>query len=138
MHVADQPTCGQGLAQNAAVPSGLAAVAGGLARNLEVHMNALDLDDPPAAEEHTVYERVAALLRRAEGDLTTAAAEMGRARDLPMGRHDMAAMTSPEVLDAFERHVGAERALHAVLGERRAATAQMLEGMRATIGERPG
>jgi hypothetical protein len=138
MHVADQPTCGQGLAQNAVVPAGLAAVAGGLARNLEVHMNALDLDDPPAAEEHAVYERLAALLRRAEGDLDTAAAEMARARDLPMGRHDMAAMTSPEVLDAFERHGAAEEALHALLGERRAALTQMLEQMRRTIGEHAG
>ena len=38
----EEPTCGRGLAQTSAVPAGLAAVAAGLAQNLEVHTRALD------------------------------------------------------------------------------------------------
>ena len=136
--MADQPTCGQGLAHNAAVPAGLAATAGAMARNLEIHMKALDLDDPPAAREHVLYERVAALLRRAEADLEAAGAEMAGAAGLPMGRHDMEVMTHPKVLDAFERYVATEDDLATLLDERRAAMGQMLAGMRRMVGGEAG
>jgi hypothetical protein len=59
---------------------------------------------------------------------------MAAARELPMGRHDMAAITTPDVLDAFERSVGAEDELHALLGARREANEQMLAAMREAIG----
>ena len=132
--MADEQTCGKGLADNAVVPGALAGVAGRLAGNLEVHMRALDRDDPAAAREHEVYERVARGLRAAAADLQAAASEMAAARELPMGRHDTDAMTSPDVLDAYERYVAAEDELHALLGARRAAHARMLGGMRQAIG----
>ena len=56
--MARQPTCGAGLAHNAAVPAKLADVAGMLARNLDAHIPALDLDDPDAALEHDLYKRL--------------------------------------------------------------------------------
>ena len=132
--MAEQQTCGKGLADNAVVPGALAAVAGRLAGNLETHMRALDRDDPAAAREHEVYERVARSLRSAAADLQAAASEMAAARELPMGRHDMAAMASPEVLDAFERYVTAEDELRALLEARREAITQMLAAMREAIG----
>jgi hypothetical protein len=132
--VAEQQTCGKGLADNAVVPGALARVAGGLAGNLEVHMRALDRDDPAAAREHDVYERVARSLRAAAADLQAAASEMAAARELPMGRHDMAAMASRDVLDAFERYVGSEDELRDLLEGRRAAMTQMLAAMRQAIG----
>jgi hypothetical protein len=132
--VAEQQTCGAGLAENAVVPEALGGVASRLARNLEVHMRALDRDDPAAAQEHAVYERVARSLRSAAGDLQAAATEMASARELPMGRHDMEAMRSPDVLDAFERYAGAEDELHALLGARREALEAMLATMREAIG----
>jgi hypothetical protein len=134
--VADEQTCGKGMAQNSVVPAALAEVTGRLAGNLEVHMRALDRDDPAAAQEHAVYERVARGLRGAAADLRAASEEMAAARDLPMGRHDMDAMTSPDVLEAFERSVAAEDALHALLGERRAWREAMLAAMREAIGGR--
>jgi hypothetical protein len=134
--VADEQTCGKGMAQNSVVPAALAEVTGRLAGNLEVHMRALDRDDPAAAQEHAVYERVARSLRGAAADLRVASEEMAAARDLPMGRHDMDAMTSPDVLEAFERSAAAEDALHALLGERRAWREAMLAAMRETIGGR--
>ena len=96
-------------------------------------MRALDRDDPAAAREHDVYERVARSLRSAAADLQAAASEMAAARELPMGRHDMDAMRSPDVLEAYERFVGAEDELHALLGARRAAHEHMLTRMRDAI-----
>jgi hypothetical protein len=132
--VADEPTCGRGLAHNAAVPSALAAVAARLARNLEEHMTALDRTDDAAEREHAVYQSVAQRLRSACAALEAAADEMTAARDLPMGRHDMAAMTRPAVLDAFERYVASENDLRALLEERSAGNRQMLATMRQAIG----
>jgi len=43
-------------------------------------------------------------------------------------------MTSPDVLDAFARYVGAEDELHALLGARREAMMQMLAAMREATG----
>jgi hypothetical protein len=131
--VADEQTCGKGLAHNAVVPGALAGVAGRLAGNLEVHMRALDRDDPAAARELEVYERVARGLRSAATDLQAAATEMAGAYELPMGRHDMAAMTSPDVLDAFERYVASEDELRALLDARREAMTEMLAAMREAI-----
>ena len=99
-------------------------------------MRALDRDDPAAAREYDLYERVARGLRAAAADLRAASEEMAGARDLPMGRHDMAAMTAPDVLEAFERSVAAEEALQALLGERREWREGMLATMREAIGGR--
>jgi hypothetical protein len=132
--MSEQQTCGKGLADNSVVPAALGEVAGDLARNLEVHMRGLERDDPAAAREYEVYERVSRTLREAAAALRAAAGEMAAARDLPMGRHDMQALTSPEVLDAFDRYVAAEDELRELLDGRRAAMTQMLGAMRQAIG----
>jgi hypothetical protein len=59
---------------------------------------------------------------------------MAAAAGLPMGAHDMAAMTSADVLDAFERHVAAEDDLRELLEGRREDNAQTLAMMRAAVG----
>ena len=130
----EQSTCGRGLAASAAVPAALAAVAAGLAQNLEVHIRALAPDDPAAVREGEVYGHVARNLRSAAAELQAAAAEMDAAADLPMGAHDMAAMSTTDVLDAFERHVAAEDDLCRLLDAQRAVNAQMLTMIRAAIG----
>ena len=101
----EQQTCGRGLAEHSALPAQLAEVTEAMASNLQVHMQALELDDEPAREEHAVYLRLAEERRRA-GDN-----EMAAARDLPMGRHDAQTMSSPEVGDAFQRFVKAKQEL---------------------------
>lgn len=130
----EEPTCGRGLAQSTAVPAGLAAVAAGLAQNLEIHTRALDLGDAAAAQELGVYERIARSLRTAAANLQTAAAEMASAVDLPMAAHDLAAVTTPDVLDAFERYVGAEDDLRRLLDARQVDNEWMLAAIRAEIG----
>jgi hypothetical protein len=129
----DEPTCGRGLADSAVVPSALAAVAAGIAQNLEVHTRALDPGDPAAAQERHVYERVVGSLRGAVLDLRAAAEEMAAAVELPMGAHDMAAMTAPDVLNTFERLVAAEVDLRRLLEERREDNEQMIMMIRAEV-----
>ena len=129
----EQPTCGSGLAHNSAVPAALAAVAAGMAQNLEVHMRALDPGDAAAAQEQGVYERVAHSLRSAAADLRAAAAEMASAADLPVGAHDVAALTTSDALGAFEGYVTAEDDLRRLLDARFADDEQMLTEIRAMV-----
>jgi hypothetical protein len=131
--VDEEPTCGRGLAATAGLPSALAAVAAGIARNLEVHTRALDPADPAATQEQHVYECVVRSLRGAVLGLETAAEEMAAAVGLPMGAHDMAAMTTPDVLDAFARLVAAEDDLRRLLEERRAENEQMIAMIRSEV-----
>jgi hypothetical protein len=107
----DQQTCGRGLAEHSALPARLAEVTEAMASNLQVHMQALELDDEPAREEHAVYLRLAEEQRQAAARLRAVANEMAAARDLPMGRHDAQTMSSPEVGDAFRRFVKAKQEL---------------------------
>ena len=93
----EQQTCGRGLAEHAVLPAQLAEVVEAMADNLQAHMQAL--------EEQ----------RQAAGRLRAIAGEMAAARDLPMGRHDIQTMTSPEVGDAFARFVKAKQELLALL-----------------------
>ena len=78
----DEASCGRGLAASAVVPSALAAVAAGIAQNLDVHARALDPGDLAAVQEKDVYARVVHHLRRAVDDLRTAADDMAAAVDL--------------------------------------------------------
>jgi hypothetical protein len=107
----EQQTCGRGLAEHSALPARLAEVTEAMASNLQVHMQALELDDEPAREEHAVYLRLAEEQRQAAARLRAVANEMAAARDLPMGRHDAQTMSSPEVGDAFHRFVKAKQEL---------------------------
>jgi hypothetical protein len=126
----EQQTCGRGLAENSELPARLAAVVEAMADNLRVHMQALELDDEPAREEHAVYLRLAEEQRQAAARLRGVAAEMTAARNLPMGRHDTQAMSSPEVGDAFQRFVDAEEELLALLQ-------RMVEDDRRLLAEIP-
>ena len=117
--MAEPSTCGEGMAENAALPAAVAAVLDAIADNLGAHLPALDpAGDDAAAAEHAAWTAIAARHRALAGDLRAAADEMAAQRDLPMAPHDEAAMASPRALDAFERLVGAEAALGALLARR--------------------
>jgi hypothetical protein len=111
----DEQTCGQGLAEYSVLPAQLAEVTEAMAGNLVAHMQALELDDEAARQEHAVYLRLAEEQRQAAARLRAVAGEMAAARDLPMGRHDTQTMTSPEVADAFRRFVKDKQELLALL-----------------------
>jgi hypothetical protein len=128
----EQQTCGRGLAEHAVLPARLAKVTEAMADNLQAHLQALELADEPAREEHAVYLRLVEEQRQAAGRLRAVAAEMEAARDLPMGRHDEQAMTSPEVGDAFQRFVRAKRELLALLERMAEEDGRMLAAMGAS------
>jgi hypothetical protein len=128
--VSEPSTCGQGLAQSAALPAGLAAVAEAMAGMLERHMTALDLTDPHSTAEHAVYADLAAVHRRAAGHLRAAADRMDAQRDLPMGPHDMAAIAHPATVQAFQNLVDAKRSLLALLRDTADEDDEMLDMMR--------
>jgi hypothetical protein len=111
----EEQTCGRGLAEHSALPARLAEVTEAMAGNLQAHMQALELDDEAARQEHAVYLRLAEEQRQAAARLRAVAGEMAAARDLPMGRHDESAMTSPEVADAFKQLVKAKQDLLVLL-----------------------
>jgi hypothetical protein len=111
----EQQTCGRGLAEHAALPARLADVTNAMADNLQVHMQALELDDEAARQEHAVYLRLAEEYRQLAARLRAVAGEMAAARDLPMGRHDQQTLTSPEVGEAFQRFVKAKHELLVLL-----------------------
>jgi hypothetical protein len=111
----EERTCGQGLAEHSGLPARLAEVTEAMADNLQVHLQALELDDEAARQEHAVYLRLAEEQRQAAARLRAVAGEMAAARDLPMGRHDQQTMGSPEVADAFRRLVAAEQELLGLL-----------------------
>lgn len=125
----EQPTCGQGLAENALLPAKLAELTASLAENLEVHLRTLELDDDDARREHEVYQELARRHRDAAARLAAAAEQMAAQQDLPMGGHDLRALSSPEVAEAFRRFVRRKHELLALLQRQLEEDRRMLAGM---------
>ncbi len=107
----DERTCGEGLAENSALPARLAELTASLADNLEVHMKALDMTDESAKLEHEAYMKLAHQMRAIASELGAAAEQMVGCRALPVGRHDARAISAPAVLEAFEHLVKVKREL---------------------------
>ena len=126
MAMTEQPTCGQGLAQNAALPANLADLFGAVADILEVHLTALEPTHKPSRPEFDAYVALAADHREIESRLHALALQMEGYRDLPMAEHDMEVMTSPQTVEAFHRLVAQEEALAALLNSRLDRYRQML------------
>jgi hypothetical protein len=101
-----------------------------MAGMLERHMTALDLTDPNATAEHAVYGELAAAHRRIADQLRAAADRMDAQRDLPMGPHDMAAITHPATVQVFRTLVDAKRHLLTLLRDTADEDNAMLDIMR--------
>ena len=127
--MANSRTCGQGLAEHAALPAKLGELTAAVADILEHHMEALDLTDENSKREHDAYRDLARKHRSVANQLQETAMQMAGYRDLPMGRHDMKAMASPEVIEAFEKFVRIEQELLALLQARLEQDRQMLVEM---------
>ena len=134
--MANQPTCGQGLASQADLPRQVAATMNAFAAVLEFHMTALDTQDEAAQQEHDVYRRLAGRCRRAATDLEAAATQMVDARDLPMAPHDPQTMQSAQAVQVFEDFIEAEIGLLRFLERQAAEHEAMLHAMR-TSGREP-
>ena len=115
----DTPTtCGLGLAANASLPSAIGAVLAAAAEVLAHHMTALDLGDADARAEHEVYAALVLQHREGAMRLTAISERMQGARDLPMGEHDVAVMSSPDAIEVLRAMVEREDALRALLERR--------------------
>ncbi len=125
----EQPTCGQGIAAHAELPTRLGELIAALAGVLETHMTALDLADVNAKQEYEVYQRLAQQHRHIAALLQAVAADMAAQRDLPMGKHDMQVMMSAAPVAAFRAYVQAEQELLALLQQSAAQDQQMLHAM---------
>jgi hypothetical protein len=122
-----EPTCGQGLAEHSALPARAGELVDAMAEMLRVHRTALDPADADTKPEDAAYARLAEDLVAIADRLRATADAMTGYRDLPMGRHDLSVLTSPDAVAAFERFVAAEQDLQALLG-------QALEEHRAMLG----
>ena len=130
----DEQTCGKGLAQHSALTASLGELIASTARVLEVHMKALDLTDENSQREYDAYRELAHAHRRIAGELADTAHRMAGYRTLPMGRHDMAAMTAAAPRHAFAGFVSNEDALATLLKNRLAEDKAMLDAMAGAAG----
>ena len=126
----EQPTCGKGLAERSKLTSMLGELVAATARVLEVHMRALDVSDPNSKLELDAYRDIATAHRRIAADLATTAERMAGYRTLPMGRHDMAMMTSPAPRHTFAGFVKLEEELAGLLTKNLEQDHAILEQMR--------
>jgi hypothetical protein len=130
--VTEEQTCGQGLADNSALPARMADVTGRLADILELHLPSLDLTDPLSQREHDVYRELLGVYRDIATRMRETAQRMAGYRDLPMGRHDLTAAADPRMVETFSDFVRGKRELRDLLRETEAMDDQMLSAMRAS------
>ena len=128
------PTCGQGLAANSALPAKLGDLIASVAAVLEMHTKALDLEDDNAKQEYDAYVKLVEQHRRTAADLRAMSEQMASYRDLPMGRHDLEAMSTPEAADVFQQLVSVEHELLSLLDERLGRHRPLLSEMRSAAG----
>ena len=122
-------TCGEGLAEHATLPGKVAELLRTMAENLDLHQTTLDLTDPAARREHAAYGELATHYREAVAQLEAAASRMASARALPMGKHNADALTSPALVEVFERFVRLEGELADLLDRDLERDRHMLAGM---------
>ena len=128
---AESQTCGQGLAASSALPARLADVTAAMAAVLTNHMGALDRADPTNQAELDAYRRLSDGYGRITADLRGAADLMAGSPELPMGRHDRAAMADDRAYAAFAELVRSKVDLERLLRDSVEGDREMLAQMRA-------
>ncbi len=113
----EESTCGQGLARHAELPLLMGELVGSVADNLSAHVPGLVSSDENSRREKQVYEHLAERLREAGAMLQTIGTEMAGHEEMPMGEHDLQALSSGEAVDALERMVRVEARLVAQIRE---------------------
>jgi hypothetical protein len=124
----DEPTCGRGIAANAALPAMLSDLMTALADTLDAHRPALDLKETAGRQEDEAYATLVAEQREIAGRLESLAKRMEGYRDLPMASHDMSVMAQPERMAPYARFVDLERELVGMLQRSVADGEAMLGG----------
>ena len=127
--MAEQPTCGQGLADYSLLPARLGELIACVAEVIEAHTGALVSNDEATQKELGVYLKLTRQHREIGALLEATGEEMAGHRDLPMGKHDPKAMSSPRPVEAFQSLVKAEEDLLALLQKRVEEDRRMLVEM---------
>lgn len=126
--VDEATTCGEGVAQHAAIPAKLGVMIEGLAETLTLHRKMLKLDDESARKEDEVYSDLAARWTEIARQVREAAELMLAQRELPMGAHDENAW-GPDNLEAFAKFVRAQGQVLALLRLAQEHDERMLRSM---------
>jgi hypothetical protein len=113
-----EPTCGQGLAEQSALPARLGEVIAAMADVLELHMTTLDLEDEGGQQEYAAYLKLTEAHRETAARLRASGEQMEGYRDLPMAKHDQDVMRSAPLAEAFARFVRVEQELLELLQQR--------------------
>ena len=127
----EDPTCGEGLAQHAELPLLTAELMGSVAENLNAHLPGLVSSDENSQHEKHVYENLAARLRKAEAMLHALGTEMAGHQDMPMGEHDLHALSSGDAIDALTRLSRVEEQLVARVQEQLTEHQAILDTIRS-------
>jgi hypothetical protein len=102
-----------------------------VADNLCAHLPGLVPSDADSQHEKRVYEQLAARHREAAAMLQAIGTEMAEQRDMPMGEHDVHAVSPTDVTDALEGMVRAEAQLVALVQQQLTQHQAILDGMRS-------
>jgi hypothetical protein len=122
-----RPTCGRGLAANAALPAKLGQLLAAQAEVFERHIGAIDRIDPNAEAEVAAYTSLAGGFRDLGEGLERLADQMASYRDLPMPRHEVAVLTAAGgQMDAFRQFITYENEVVALLQANLEAQKQLL------------
>ena len=122
-------TCGEGLAENSALPARISELIAALAEVLDAHRRALDLQDENSRREDAAWRELAEQFRGAAAALCSSAERMAEHSGLPMGRHRMEEMASPRMRGMFLKFVSLEQELQALLQKRFERDCALLLGM---------
>lgn len=126
----NQQTCGQGLAETSELPAKLAELMGAMSGVLETHREALAPRDANSRREDEAYRELGQLDRKTAEDLRAIATRMAGYRNLAMGKHDPAVLSSPKAVQAFEKFVTLEGQLAALLQRRLETDRYLVDEMR--------
>ena len=128
--MAEEQTCGKGVAANAVTPASMGRVLEATAAVLENHIRALSADDPNGRLEIEAYERLVREHRAAANGLATLAEIMRSYRDLPPAPHDMAPLMDAAPVETLVALVEAQRDLGELMQQRVTEYGAMLKQMR--------
>jgi hypothetical protein len=113
------------------MPSHIAALAEAMSGLFRVHMGALDASEEAGKAEFGAYSSLADGYAGLAARLRAVATEAEGYASLAPASHDMAFMTGPDPLAAFEAVVAAKRRLRDLLERAAASDEAMLAAMRA-------
>ena len=128
--MAEEQTCGKGVAANAVTPASMGRVLEATAAVLENHIRALSADDPNGRLEIEAYERLVREHRAAANGLAALAEIMRSYRDLPLAPHDIAPLMDAASVDTLAAIVEAQWDLGELMQQRADEYGAMLKQMR--------